>query len=135
MIYVEHCRRGTRLGIRSRHRFWRQLTGWIAVYAFILQGIFLGLAGPHAQAAAPSAFCHSDPAALATGEVPDPDDADLHCPLCAPTGDDVPPLARVSVPVVLIGERGIVLWAVGDAPVISSFRSSEKRSRAPPVAA
>ena len=123
------------LGIRARHRFWRQLTGWIAVYAFVLQGIFIGLNGPHAPVASPSAICHSDAATLPTGEAPNPDDADLHCPLCVPAGSHVVPLARVSVPVVVIAESGVVLWPVGAEPVISSFRTSEKRSRAPPVAA
>jgi len=135
MLYIEHADGGTKLGIRSRHRFWRQLVGWIAVYAFILQGIFIGLNGPHAHAALPSALCHSDPAAPATGEAPDPDDADLHCPFCVPVGSDTAPLVRPWVPVIVVAESGLVLWSLGPEPVVSSFRSSKKRSRAPPVAA
>jgi len=124
-----------KLGIRSRHRWWRQLVGWIAVYAFILQGILVGFAGIHLHAASGFEFCHSDPAALAPGEAPVPNDDDFHCPFCAPTGSGVAPLTGASIPAVAIAYAGLVAWPVGDAPVTSCFRSSGKRSRAPPVAA
>ena len=134
ILRVAHIRAPT-LRINSRYRFWRQLTGWIAVYALILQGIFAGLAGmPVTGAAASSEICHSGAAAGLPSGAPADDGGAFHCLLCATAGDDVARLARVSAPVTAI-VSSLVLWPPSLQSLVSPFRHSDHWSRAPPVAA
>jgi hypothetical protein len=128
------------LGINSRSRLWRQLTGWIAIYALVLQGIVVGLAGPHhATGFAPGhEICLHDAeeAGSVPAGMPSEDDAKLHCPFCVVGGHQVVVPARMSVPAfVVVAEAGPASWTVSERPAASSLPSSANRSRAPPAAA
>ena len=127
------------MAVNPQHLFWRRLTGWIAIYALVLQGIFVGLAGPHhATGFAPGyEICLHDAedAGLAPSEVPSKDNGKIHCPSCAVGGHQVVGPTRVSVPGFVISDAGKALWPVSEGPVANSLQYSDNRSRAPPVVA
>ena len=127
------------MGVNSQHPFWRRLTGWIAIYALVLHGIFVGLTGPQPTTGATQGYetClhDADDAAIAPSNLPSKHDGKFHCPLCVAGGHQVVPPTRVSVPSFVISDPGNALWPVSDPPVANSFAYPGKQCRGPPVVA
>src|SRR5262245_35649131 len=131
---------GATLRRQYQARFWRQLIGWIAIYAFVLQGILLGLAGPQltAASAAPGhELCLHDPGddGIGPGQLPGKHDGTIHCWLCFAAADESVTLPRVSVPAFATCECGESFGPRVCAVAVNSLKYSAYQSRAPPVAA
>ena len=131
--------RGSTLRMQYQARFWRQAIGWVAVYAFVLQGILLGLAGPQltASAAPGHELCLNDPGddGIGPGQLPGKHDGTIHCWLCIAAADEGVTLPRVSLPAFATCECGESFSPRVGAVDVNSLKHSAHQSRAPPVAA
>jgi Protein of unknown function (DUF2946) len=122
----------------SRHPIWHRLTGWIAIWALVLQGAFVSLATSHPTAAAPAfEICQheAENTAGAPSETPSDHDGICHCPLCVVDCPGFVCAARVSVPILVSSDAGGAWWPPSAPRVSNSFPHSDHQSRAPPVEA
>ena len=126
------------MGIDPHHPLWRRFTAGIAIYALILQGILVGLAGPYSTMAAPGhELCLSgaDDGAIAPGDQPSQHDGKTHCPLCVAGGPPIVAPTRAAIPGFAFTDAGNAAWLADDQNEATSLRTSGYRSRAPPIVA
>jgi hypothetical protein len=125
------------LSSASQPSFWHRLTGWVAIYALVLQGLLAGLAMPPLAGDLPLGheLCLSDPDGSAASELPVKQDGKIHCPLCLAGAHQVLAPAPILVPSLVLSPADDPFWPARHQVVARTFELSYKRSRAPPATA
>jgi DUF2946 family protein len=123
---------------RAQPRFWRQLTGWFALYVLVLHGILAGLAVPHmaGQAVAGHELCLHDSgdAGTAPGQ-PSDESQGGHCLLCVALAQGAIIPMRAAMPGIALLFTMSSFRPVAVARAAIGVERIGHRTRAPPVVA
>jgi hypothetical protein len=123
---------------RAQPRFWRQLTGWLAIYALVVHGILAGLAGSYmaGHAMAGHELCLHDGGDAGTSpEQPSDRDQGGHCLLCVAVAQGAVIPTRAEMPGTALSFATSTFWPIAITRAASSLERVGYRTRAPPVAA